>query len=219
MKLVIISLAVLWFNVLAAVASADELKGYHAQYDVLRDNAEYGEAVRRLDGDSDGLFTLYTETEIAWLFLTDRRRYWSIFAWFDNQAVTQEFSFKRSGTGKNKAFSARYSSTSPVLDKAAMLEQLRFDLQDLNRDEFRYTMIDEAGEIDQHVYQRGDTETLQLPYTEVAATKVLRIREQSTRETYYWFAPELNNVLVKMQQREDGDEVATLVLRKLQLQP
>ena len=100
-----------------------------------------------------------------------------------------------------------------------MLEQLRFDLQDLNRDEFRYTMIDEAGEIDQHVYQRGDTETLQLPYTAVAATKVLRIREQSTRETYYWFAPELNNVLVKMQQREDGDEVATLVLRKLQLQP
>lgn len=219
MKLVMISLAVLWFNVVAVVASASELTAYHAQYDVLRDNAEYGEAIRRLERTSDGVFALYTETEIAWLFLTDRRRYWSTFVWLDNLAVTQEFGFKRSGTGKNKEFAARYSSDQAVLDEAAMLEQLRFDLLDLSRSEFRYSLIDENGKLDQHVYQRGDTETLQLPYTEVLATKVLRVREHSARETYYWFAPALNNVMVKMQQREDGDEVATLVLRKLQLQP
>lgn len=219
MKLVMISLAVLWFNAVAVVASASELTAYHAQYDVLRDNAEYGEAIRRLERTSDGVFALYTETEIAWLFLTDRRRYWSTFVWLDNLAVTQEFGFKRSGTGKNKEFAARYSSDQAVLDEAAMLEQLRFDLLDLSRSEFRYSLIDENGKLDQHVYQRGDTETLQLPYTEVLATKVLRVREHSARETYYWFAPALNNVMVKMQQREDGDEVATLVLRKLQLQP
>lgn len=219
MKLVMISLAVLWFNAVAVVASASELTTYHAQYDVLRDNAEYGEATRRLEQTSDGVFVLYTETEIGWLFLTDRRRYWSTFAWFDNLVVTQEFRFKRSGTGKNKEFAARYSSDQAVLDEAAMLEQLRFDLLDLSRSEFRYSMIDENGQLDQHVYQRADSETLQLPYAEVLATKVLRVREHSARETYYWFAPALNNVLVKMQQRKDGDEVATLVLRKLQLQP
>jgi hypothetical protein len=219
MKLVMISLAVLWFNAVAAVATASELTAYHAQYNVLRDNAEYGGAIRRLEQTSDGVFALYTETEIAWLFLTDRRRYWSTFAWLDNLAVTQEFRFKRSGTGKNKEFAARYSSDQAVLDEAAMLEQLRFDLLDLSRSEFRYSMIDENGKLDQHVYQRGDSETLQLPYAEVLATKVLRVREHSARETYYWFAPALNNVMVKMQQREDGDEVATLVLRKLQLQP
>jgi hypothetical protein len=198
-----------------APSTASELTPYHAAYEVLRDNSEYGEAQRLLKRNSDGLFELYTETEISWMFLSDRRRYWSTFEWHDAAIATREFSFKRSGSGRNKQFSASYQAKPPVLDEAAMLEQLRFDLFDSSRNEFRYAMIDDKGQTDQHLYHRADTETLQLPYGEVVATKVVRIREHSDRETYYWFAPDLANVLVKMQHIEDGDEVATLVLRKL----
>lgn len=198
-----------------AVAETSAPLPYAAQYEVQRDGSDYGEAQRTLQINADGLFELYTETEISWMFLSDRRRYWSTFAWQDDRVVTRKFGFKRSGTGMNRQYDASYPAQPPVLDEAALLEQLRVDLADSERSEFRYTLVDEKGETDQQVYQRGAIETLQLPYGEVSATKVARIREHSDRETYYWFAPELDNVLVKMQQLEEGDEVATLVLRKL----
>lgn len=203
--------------VFGASAYASAPMPYAAQYEVQRDGSDYGEAQRSLQQTADGRFELYTETEISWMFLSDRRRYWSTFVWQDDRVVTLKFGFKRSGTGKNRQFDASYPEQPPVLDEAALLEQLRVDLADPNRNEFRYTLVDEKGATDHHVYQRGATETLQLPYGQVVATKVARIREHSDRETYYWFAPEFTHVLVKMQQIEAGDEVATLVLRKLTL--
>ena len=203
---------------LASGASlALELTPYQADYAVLRDNSDYGEAQRVLSRTVEGTYELYTETEIAWMFLSDRRRYWSTFEWQNGQVATRSFGYKRSGTGRNKEFNGRYDAQPPVLDEAAMLEQLRFELGDETVNEFRYRMIDNKGQTDQHLYRRIATETLQLPYGEVTAIKVARIREHSDRETYYWFAPELSHVLVKMQQIEEGEEVATLVLRKLTL--
>lgn len=196
---------------------ATELMPYQAEYAVLRDSSDYGEAQRSLSRTADGTYELYTETEIAWMFLSDRRRYWSTFEWLNGQIATRSFSYKRSGTGRNKAFSNTYAAQPPVLDEAAMLEQLRYELSAVGAEEFRYRMIDNKGQTDQHLYRRIGSETLQLPYGEVNAVKVARIREHSDRETYYWFAPELAYVLVKMQQIEEGDEVATLVLRKLTL--
>lgn len=198
----------------ANAANASELLPYATQYEVQRGGSDYGEAQRSLQKNADGLYELYTETEISWMFLSDRRRYWSTFAWQDDRVVTRKFGFKRSGTGKNRQFDVSFPAQPPVLDEAALLEQLRVDLTDPSRSEFRYSLVDEKGQTDHHVYQRGVTETLQLPYGQVVATKVARIREHSDRETYYWFAPDLTNVLVKMQQIEEGDEVATLVLRK-----
>lgn len=207
---------------------AAELSPYHARYDVTRGNSHYGEAVRTLSY-TDGRYELYTETEITWLFLSDRRRYWSEFQ-FNNQLIDSlRFRYKRSGTGASKEFNGHFSWAEKQLinlaneramnvdinqyrvDTAASLEQLRYDLQQ-GKESFRYLVIDEKGQPDELVYQRHGLEELVLPYGTVSAIKVSRVRENSKRETDYWFAPELGFVLVKMQQRENAKEVATLLL-------
>lgn len=96
-----------------------------------------------------------------------------------------------------------------------MLEQLRYDLAHSKANEFSYQIIDDKGGNDQQHFRRVASETLTLPYGEVEALKVERVRKTKKRETIYWFAPELNYVLVKMQQRKEGDEVATLLLEQL----
>ncbi|PHR64045.1 DUF3108 domain-containing protein [Pseudidiomarina marina] len=231
MKLVQGLAAMIALTASTAVFALTELTPYETRYEVTRGGSNYGEAVRTLKYEN-GRFNLYTETEISLLFLSDRRRFWSEFSLEDGQVTSYEFTYKRSGTGRNKGFSGSFDHDQHVIvnneskqttdidasvyrmDEAASIEQLRLDVQS-QRDEYQYAVLDEKGQADDLVFRRVGEETLQLPYGEVKAIKVARIRENSRRETDYWFAPELDFVLVKMQQREDGDEVATLQLKAI----
>ena len=212
---------------------AAQLSPYETRYEVLRGGSNYGEAVRSLTQTDDG-YKLYTETEISLLFLSDRRRFWSEFVVQNGQIKTQLFTYKRSGTGRDKGFSGKFDwqqqqlinrdtqqaesadITAHSMDEAANVEQLRMDIQNAERSEFVYHVIDEKGQPDELKFRRVGEEVLNLPYGEVNAVKIERVREGSKRETDYWFAPELGFVLVKMAQREDGDEVATLQLSHIQ---
>jgi len=229
MKLVQGLVAMVALTASTAVFALTELTPYETRYEVTRGGSEYGEAVRTLTY-KDGHFNLYTETEISLLFLSDRRRYWSEFSLDDGKVTSHEFTYKRSGTGRNKGFSGSFDHDQQVvinketnqpmsidpsvyhMDEAASIEQLRLDVGGEEAD-YRYAVVDEKGQTDELVFKRVGEETLQLPYGEIKAIKVERIRENSRRETDYWFAPELDYVLVKMEQREDGDEVATLQLK------
>lgn len=218
--------------VLAAGTSAvqaTELSTYETRYEVQRGGSNYGEALRRVSLN-DGTYSLYTETEISLLFLSDRRRFWSEFTVDNGQVKSNTFDYKRSGTGRNKGFSGTFDHANKVIinneskqtlpldaskyamDEAASIEQLRLDLQHSKNDSFVYYVLDEKGQAEELTFRRAGTEQLQLPYGAVEAIKVERVRENSSRETDYWFAPDLDYVLVKMAQREDGDEVATLQL-------
>ncbi|WP_411358059.1 DUF3108 domain-containing protein [Pseudidiomarina salilacus] len=214
-------------------ALAADLKPYDARYEVQRGGSNYGEAVRSLVRNEDGSFHLHNETEISFLFLSDVRRYDAQFSFEDNRVSPQEFYFKRSGTGRNKSLHVRFDNAAQqvievdsgaplpiewnpqLIDEASMLEQLRFDLTHQDDSEFTYTIVDDKGEHDTQKFSRGELETLRLPYGEVEAVKVQRVRENSRRETLFWFAPAHDFVLVKMQQRKEGDEVATLLLEQL----
>lgn len=231
-----ISMSLLGVSAHASQAKSPDdasLGSYDARYEVRRGGSDYGEALRKLELTEDGHYQLANETEISFLFLSDVRRYDSKFNFAGAQVEPLTFSFKRSGTGRNKGIKVRFEPDSkqvidveaeaplPVdwhedlMDEASMLEQLRFDLQHTEADEFSYQIIDDKGSNDLQKFRRVTTEQLSLPYGEVAAIKVARVRESKKRETLYWFAPELNYVLVKMQQRKEGDEVATLLLERL----
>lgn len=210
----------------------DSVGAYEARYEVLRGGSNYGEAVRSLTFE-DGRYKLYTETEISLLFLSDRRRYWSEFSVSAGDIQSTLFSYKRTGTGSNKGFSGEFNwstnqlidvaSQQPIavdiqtysMDEAASIEKLRLDIESSAATEFSYHVVDEKGQAEDLRFRRVGEEILRLPYGEVTAIKVERVRENSRRETDYWFAPELEYVLVKMAQRKDGDEVATLQLRQL----
>lgn len=230
MRVGMVAIAML-ISTVAGVAVAD-VTPYKASYVVERGGSQYGEAMRELIQADDGVFELATETEISWLFLSDRRRYWSSFKVEDGAIRPLTFAFKRNGTGKNRSFEGLFDREGEavrdlesgatlaidwredLLDEASLIEQLSRDMLALEDGKQQtYHTVDEKGQKDLQVFQRVGIETLRLPYGEVEAVKVSRIRENSNRETDFWFAPELNGVLVKMQQREEGDEVATLLLR------
>ncbi|MDN7123948.1 DUF3108 domain-containing protein [Pseudidiomarina terrestris] len=210
-----------------------ELAVYDARYEVERGGSNYGEATRKLSQRDDGTYVLQNETEISFLFLSDVRRYDSTFTFVDGWIEPLTFRFKRSGTGSNKSMNVRFDSQNeqvleaesgtplPVdwhanlLDEASMLEQLRYDLQQSSNTDFSYRIVDDKGEYDEQRFRRGELEVLSLPFGTVEALKVSRVRKSSTRETHYWFAPELGYVMVKMEQLKEGDEVATLVLETL----
>lgn len=232
MRFGMVAIAML-ISTVAGVAVA-EVTPYRAAYVVERGGSQYGEASRELIRADDGMFELATETEISWLFLSDRRRYWSTFFVEDGRIRPQTFAYKRTGTGKNRNFEGLFDREGKavraietgatlaidwredLLDEASLIEQVSHDMLPLDDGKQQtYQTVDEKGQQDMQTFQRVGIETLRLPYGEVEAVKVSRIRENSTRETDFWFAPELNGVLVKMQQREEGDEVATLLLRSL----
>jgi hypothetical protein len=209
------------------------LSTYDARYEVRRGGSDYGEALRTLARDGQGVYRLENETEISFLFLSDVRRYESTFNFNQQHVEPLTFKFKRSGTGRNKGIRVRFESNNQqvvdvdagvplpltwqgdLMDEASMLEQLRFDLMHSDAQELSYQIVDDKGANDQQTFRRLETEQLNLPYGEVEALKVERVRASKKRETIYWFAPELNYVLVKMQQRKEGDEVATLLLEQL----
>ncbi|WP_258806565.1 DUF3108 domain-containing protein [Pseudidiomarina sp. CB1] len=220
-------------SVAVAVEKQPELSTYDARYEVQRGGSNYGEALRTLVRDDSGRYQLENETEISFLFLSDVRRYDSTFGFSDGRVEPQTFAFKRSGTGRNKGIRVRFDTAAkqvidveaeaplPVtwhaglLDEASMLEQLRYELQHTDAQDFSFQIIDDKGSNDLQKFRRGAIEQLSLPYGDIAALKVERVRESKKRETIYWFAPELDYVLVKMQQRKEGDEVATLLLQQL----
>jgi len=233
----LISSGILGISLLAG-AQAQPFNPYQAHYDVLRGGSSHGEALRQLEQSDEGIYTLRTVTDISWLFLSDKRSHRSEFSVLNRdesdslQLQTHAFDYQRTGTGSDKAFAATFDHeqqvvldqqqqplslewSSDLMDEGTMVQQLQHDLAQSEQAEFDYRIVDEKGYEDQMLFVRGQTETLSLPYGEIEAIKVERVRENSTRETIYWFAPALDYVLVKMLQREDGDEVATLALKTL----
>lgn len=230
----------------APAAMAEEVTAYNAVYEITRGGSNYGEAHRKVKLNEDDSYTLYTVTDISWLFLSDKREHQARFTVYEDKVQPLTFSYKRTGTGSDKAFSAIFDAEEKtvidaeseetlsitwgedLLDEASMLQQLQFDLENMQNNqgngddsetrEFTYRVVDEKGQEDDMRFQLQETVTLDLPYGEVEALQVARIRDASSpRETLYWFAPELNYSIVRMKQWKDGDEHATMELKSYEV--
>ena len=57
------------------------------------------------------------------------------------------------------------------------------------------------------------TEQLTLPYGMLEGIKVEIVRQNSTRETFAWFSPQLNYQLVRLQQFKDDKEQGDIQLK------
>jgi hypothetical protein len=60
------------------------------------------------------------------------------------------------------------------------------------------------------------SEVIEAPIGAYEAIRVKRVREKdSPRQTYIWFAPELNYQIIKLKQIEKKDKAYTLLLKEL----
>lgn len=102
----------------------------------------------------------------------------------------------------------------PVYDKLSYQEQFRLDLIDNpSQARFEYQTTD-GNSIKLYAFDRVAEETIETPLGELSAIKFKRDRgENSTRETYIWFAKDLGYLLAQLDQIKDG-KLERLLLRK-----
>ena len=231
MKWLVAAAALLSFS---SAAEEIKLEHYEAEYQVTRGGSEYGEGYRKLEVSPDGEWQLRGKTDISWFILSDTRETRSVFTYNDDKQrfVPIEFLYMRSGTGSDKSFHASFdgqqkevrnvdsgrlldvSWDNGLYDEASVIEKLRLDVA-ANSEELRYSIIDEKGREDTYRFAVVGNEQLKTPYGSFETVKVERVRDNNRRQTYFWFAPELDYLLVQMQQFKEGDEQAKMSLRSL----
>jgi hypothetical protein len=93
---------------------------------------------------------------------------------------------------------------SDYLDKLTYQIQLQRDLI-RGKTPLQYQVID-RGKIKQYNFEIIGEEIVDTALGPINTVKVHRIRKDSDRETYLWFAPQMNYLLVQIWQNEDDDD-------------
>lgn len=207
---------------------------YSAEYVLSRRGTDRGEASRILEKKDDGTWRYYTGTSASLLVFSDRRHNETIFSLDGDRVVPVSFDYSRRGTGSNRALKVRFDRENKrlvsegdeeidiewrddLLDPNAVLHQLQIDVAGDGED-WTYPLVDESGDFRDYKFTRVKTEMLNLPYGDVEAVRVDRVRDHERRQTHFWFAPELNYTLVRMQQVEDGREALQIQLTELTIE-
>lgn len=223
-------------NATMLLAEPIKLSPYEAHYQVTRGGEDFGDGYRMLETSPDGEWQLRSKTDISWFILSDVRETRSVFVYNqDDQRFTPiEFLYMRSGTGSDKSFHATFDAAERevrnvdsgrliditwqdgLYDEASVIEKLRLDVAAADREVYAYDIIDEKGNPDEYRFAIVGEQTVTTPYGQLTAVKVERLRDSNRRQTYFWFAPELDYLLVKLQQFKEGEEQATMTLRELE---
>lgn len=216
----------LLFTVTASFAvSAQTLLPFEAKYKAFRFGRDLGYAQLVLEDLGRDKFRLSYSSKVSFFFLSDERNEVSLFSYKDNQFLPYKYKYGRTGTGSDKKLDIEFDQTNKMIRLAKdklipwqgeLDNQLyRLDLQhrlSLGETQFSYKLINYRGQLRQYDLEVVAKEQLTLPYGLLEGIKVKIVRANSTRETYAWFAPELNYLLVRLQQLKDGDEEGDIQL-------
>ncbi|GGW95847.1 DUF3108 domain-containing protein [Alteromonas halophila] len=213
----------------AAVIAADEapLTPFHAVYTAYKWGDDVGTAEMTLKKLSPAQYSLTYSSHVSKFFLSDKRYEHSIFDVADGELVPDEYHYSRSGTGPDKKLSVRFEGgenpTITVDNEKTMAWQGELDNQiyriELPRqlaagaEASAFDFINYRGQQRHYGVKVLGEETLTLPYGKLDTIKVKLVRDSNKRETFIWFAPELDYNLVRLQQFKDGDEQGDIKLK------
>ncbi|GGD52035.1 hypothetical protein GCM10011357_04930 [Lacimicrobium alkaliphilum] len=181
---------------------------------------ELGTATQNLSKNDAGEYTLRFESSASFLFLSDKRSETSVFNVNEDELlVPQHYRYKRTGTGKDKNTTIRFSASDnqivvnqdEVIPWQDETDNQLFHLDIRRRiasgeSRFTYSTINEKGNKDEETFAVTGKERLTLPMGEIDTVKLHKVRENSKRETLIWLAPQLDYQMVRLQQLKDGKE-------------
>ena len=214
----------------ASLAQAsEELQLFHADYEAYYQGAHLGNGVRKLERLPNGKYRMSSDSKLSLLLISDKRHETTEFTYSGGQLQPVSYYFSRKGTGRDHHmvvnFAARkawvnYDNKKKVIqvdgvlfDPLSYQVQLRLDVMQ-DKTAFTYPTV-MKGKLRQLDFKVVGEERLQLPYGKVNTIKLERVRKNSNRETYIWLAKELNYILVRLQQKENGKEEADLRLARV----
>jgi hypothetical protein len=201
------------------------IQPFTAHYNLLRSSDIVGEATRTLKYLSNNEAEYSYKTDIEWLIFSDTRKETSLISLDEHKITPLQYSFKREGTGRDKSYQWQYDiakniaknlkeNTEVTIDFPVNIQdKLSYHLQNrlnliLHPEQklFVYPVISNSGKIKNYVYQYDGEDELMLPYGLVNTIRLKREVIEKKKITYVWFAPELNYLLVKIQQIKSGVE-------------
>lgn len=204
--------------------SVKHLQSFTAKYKAFRNGKELGHALMTLSEKGTN-YQLYYESDLSIFFFSDKRAETSLFRTEGNKFIPMEYHYTREGTGRDKKLDLIFNSQTqqiiktegdPINWQGEWDNQLyRFDLQNRikQRDtDISYKLINYRGELKTYGFEILGEEMLDLPYGKLSTIKVKTIRASKKRETYSWFAPDLNYQLVRLQQYKKGKEQGDIQL-------
>ena len=224
LKISLLLMSALYINISSASdgnaspTSTDNLTPFKAKYIAYRNGNDLGHALMQLEKMDNG-YKLYYESDVSIFFLSDRRTEPSFFDMTNGQFQQKEYQYTREGTGRDKALNLKFDAASNQItkdDKGVINWQgewdnqlYRFDLQQKLKNKeshISYNLINYRGQLKTYGFEIIGEEVLDLPFGKLNTIKVKTIRESKRRETFSWFAPDLNYQLVRLQQFKEGDE-------------
>jgi len=204
------------------------LPSFKAEYTAYKWGEALGTASMELEWLAGNQYSLLYQSKVSKFFLSDKRTEHSIFYYDDNQFTPKEYHYSRSGTGSSKQLHVKFDDNTDLiriskddaehtlpwqdetdnqLYRLSLPLKLATKSQDLD-----INFINYRGEQKRYQIRVEGTEKLELPYGEVDSIKVKIIRQNSSRETFAWFSPQLDYLLVRLQQFKDDEEQGDIKL-------
>ena len=222
------------FNALAQQTSSHSysLIPFSSEFVAFRHGSDIGTASLALKLDENKQYQLVYESDVSRFFFSDNRHETTTYQLqASNTLLPVSYQYKRTGTGPNKKLKIDFDhdaqeaiiNTDNKIDIDSHVDNQLFRI-DISRQlaagisQFNYNFINYRGEKRFYRIQTMQAEELSLPYGKLNAIKVKVARETNKRETYAWFAPELNFALVRLQQFKENKEQGDIQLKSFSTQ-
>jgi hypothetical protein len=214
----------------AASPMAAELPGnFTAHYALSLNGFKLGESKVSLDTQADNRYRYRSHTYstgVAKLFRSDTVRESSQFTLHQERIRPQEYRFDHTGDKKERHALLKFdwqahkvSNTveghtwemkipAGTLDKFVVQLAVMMDLR--NGEKMLSYAIADGGKLKQYQFAVIGEETVKVPAGEFATLKLERLRKDNDRTTYFWCAPDLGYLPVKIKQIEHEDGVTYL---------
>ncbi|MGH8501315.1 MAG: DUF3108 domain-containing protein [Gammaproteobacteria bacterium] len=169
----------------------------------------------------------------SWLFGDHRIYEQAVLEQVDGQVIPLNYRYTHKGSDKNRNEYYRYNWDRNVAQVNFRGEHKALKIPDGTLDNFslQLALIQDArngrtkltypviskGELKTYTFTNLGRETIETPLGEFEAVKLERRKHDDENTTYTtWYAPRLNYLPVKVENREDGDVVLSLLLEEVQ---
>ncbi|CAA0121827.1 Uncharacterised protein [BD1-7 clade bacterium] len=215
----------------STLAAGEPFNSYRAVYIVNYGPLNLGKAHYNLQKADGGDLKLVFDSKLELLLLNDKRHITSEFRISDDQLIPLTFSQDRKGTGKDYreeiAFAHHEESVDTLYSskkKRLKLEHPTFDplnaqvkmRLDLSREaslpqRLEYTMVLE-NKFDSYAFKYVGEETLTIDGIDYRTVKFEVDRKDKRKNTWLWFAKDLDYLPIKLEHRQKNREAASMTL-------
>ena len=199
------------------------LTPHTAEYQVNYGDIELGKARYQLPPSDNGVFNYRFDSALSLLLLSDIRHITSVFTQEGAELQPMRYLQEREGTGpdfrEQSAFvkdqgvvHTRYKDEKGKLpyegklfDPLMVQLQFRLDLAAGKTDEMHYEMVKD-NEIDEYDFRIVGNEKMTIDSGSYDTVKIEVVRDSKKRQTFFWMAPDLSYLPVRLTHFEKGDK-------------